>query len=388
MKPGVIIVNPASAELFDKAALLNEFRKDPTDRRIHTLILDMPFGGRRDEHAFEADSANAELKNHGVLFTPRIAGYAHHTREKAATALSSQVNTALAKQPYTAPDDLERLTRDIIELAREAGEIAKAIQESGLKVTHKVQDNSPVTQADPFVEKMIREGLIARGHTHVIFSGEEIGKKSASPTDFEVVIDGIDGTRNFAEGIFGWATSISVRRNGETLIGVVHDPKSNETFHAIKGNGAYVSDEKRTKKLQLPENPPKAFLFSIGSFRIKGSSLVKHELIEFIKTLGGRQREWGSIALSLCTVAKGAFGIFIQGESEYHDYGAGALIAAEAGANITLLSSRDSTKHDIIAAHPQLARPLESEYARRVTAISRLANSATRISAGHSPGAV
>jgi len=394
MKPGIIIINPAGAEIIDKQALLHELAKEPGERKIATVILDMPYGGRRDKDAFTADPDNDRLRDLGVLFTPRMSGYTIETRTEGVERLAGYVNAILGHANYrgvpvankellqakgisssivTLEDsNINRFMADLIELVKEGGEKAIQLRAAGL-ITQYNEDGSPTTNADTAVTKLIREGLKGKGY-HFSFSGEEQPQEKNVNSNVEIIIDGIDGTRNFRDGNFGWCISVAAQRDGETIAGIVHDPKCNETYWAVKSKGAYFSDRHTNNgQFKVPAEHEKDFSFSIGSFRIQGSTALKNQLIEEIKKLGGRQREWGSVALSICAVAKGGLGSFIQGSSKLHDHVAGLLIAKEAGAGIfpSVFKETDEIS-DIIVAHPQLIEPITNIYSRRIATMPKV----------------
>jgi fructose-1,6-bisphosphatase/inositol monophosphatase family enzyme/phosphoglycerate dehydrogenase-like enzyme len=366
LKPGVIIVNPAGAEIIDKEALLEEFSKPVRERRVGAVILDMPYGGRRGDQTFSFDPDNAKLKALGVLFTPRMAGYTIDTYTHGVEQVAAAINRRLLSVPTTRDAgeiDSDTLTQDIIVLAKKAGETAVALRKAGLVLCKKA-DGTVSTNADTAAEELIRDGLRKRGYCFTI-TGEELGEESPVDGNVMAIIDGIDGTRNFRDDNYGWCTSICVMKGQEIIIGVVHDPKCGETYWAIKGKGAFRSDGVATETLRTPEQHPEDFSFSIGSFRVQGSTVIKHQMVEDIKKLGGRQREWGSIALSICGTARGGLGGFIQGNAELHDYGAALLIAAEAGAGISCMPS-ETGKRDILVAHPELFLKMKSIFSRRL----------------------
>ena len=165
MKKGVVIVNPAGAEILDRQALLQEFSKQAQDRRIGDLVLDMPYGGRRGPDAFDADPANAALKEKGVLFTPRMAGYTLDAREHAVVAIAEVVDRhlssgtadgsrALAAPPQEDGKYYELLLERLVGLTRAAGQEAMRLHREGLSVTYK---------ADHFTEHQRR---CLRGRIH------------------------------------------------------------------------------------------------------------------------------------------------------------------------------------------------------------------------------
>jgi myo-inositol-1(or 4)-monophosphatase len=365
MKRGVIVINPAGAEIIDKHALFEEFSRTPRERTIGALVLDMPYGGRRGASTFARDADNARLRELGVLFTPRMAGYTIDTYIRGVEQVADDINRYLAQlQPAHAIDvNLTTMTIDLLKLAKAAGAKAIELRRAGLTV-HTKPDGTPCTNADIAAEQTIRDGLRKRYQVTIV--GEELGTDVAPNAVLEAIIDGIDGTRNFRDGNYGWCTSVCVKRKGESVIGVVHDAKCRETYWAVKGQGAFHNDGIVTKNLKVPAELARDFSFSVGSFRLAGSTEIKNQLVADIKSMGGRQREWGSVALSICQTAIGGLGAFIQGNATSHDYAAGLVIAEEAGAIVTRLPSHESGKQDIIVAHPSVSGRLLAIYAKRV----------------------
>ncbi len=57
-------------------------------------------------------------------------------------------------------------------------------------------------------------------------------------------MDPIDGTANFTRGFNASCVSVALTLDGRPILGVVHNPYQKETFHAIRGKGAYLNGEK------------------------------------------------------------------------------------------------------------------------------------------------
>lgn len=362
MRAGVIVINPAGAEIIDGNALREEFQKPREARRIGVVVLDMPYGGRRDEQAFVHHPLNALLKECGVLFTPRMAGYTVEAESQASSLLAEYLERYLRhgskdvpvvnRTPPKVDSSVAGLCDEMARLAREAGELAMNLRDGGLDLIYN-PDGSPSSNADKASEKLIRDGLRETGYAFR-FEGEESREEQDGTEMLEIVVDGIDGTRNFRDGNFGWCVSIAARKGAQTLIGVVHDPLTNETYVAQLGQGAVLLKHEASRQCICPHLLPKDFSFSVGSFRVAGSIEKKSKVIADIKKLGGREREWGSVALSICAVARGGLGIFIQGNSKVHDHIAALLIATEAGAAVEVFGSSDQPAADVIVTHPSL----------------------------------
>jgi len=124
-------------------------------------------------------------------------------------------------------------------IARLAGLEALKYFDTPLTVETK-SDRSPVTVADRDAETVIRRE-IARLFPDDAILGEEYGER-AGTTGFRWIIDPIDGTRSFIRNIPIWATLVSVDYLGEPIIGIAEMPCFAQSWHAMKGNGAFRDD--------------------------------------------------------------------------------------------------------------------------------------------------
>src|SRR5207253_1373809 len=102
------------------------------------------------------------------------------------------------------------------------------------------QDNSPVTIADREAEALLRQTLLT-AFPNDGFLGEESGDKPGS-SGFRWIIDPIDGTRSFVRGIPIWATLVGLEYKGELIAGVTYLPALQETYRALRGDGAFRGD--------------------------------------------------------------------------------------------------------------------------------------------------
>ena len=98
-----------------------------------------------------------------------------------------------------------------------------------------------VTSADKRTEKIIIDEL-QKAHPDYSIVTEETGIINKSNLDNRWIIDPIDGTMNFLNGIPQFAISIAYEEKGEIICGVIFNPILNEMFVAEKGNGAYLNN--------------------------------------------------------------------------------------------------------------------------------------------------
>ena len=150
-------------------------------------------------------------------------------------------------------EDLQAIA---IEIAREAGELARRRRSAGFRIAAtKSAVADIVTEADREVEALIRARLVA-ARPGDGFLGEESGAAVAvgPQTDITWVVDPIDGTVNYAYGIPAYSVSIAAVQgepkpeSWQALAGVVFNPVSGELFHAARGSGAWL--ERRAARRQ------------------------------------------------------------------------------------------------------------------------------------------
>ena len=185
-----------------------------------------------------------------------------------------------------------------------------------------------VSSADKRTEKILIDEL-QKAHPEFGIITEEAGVINKSNIKNRWIIDPIDGTMNFLNGIPQFAISIAYEEDSEIKCGVIFNPIMNEMFCAEKGNGAYlnnsrirVSNKKRIKDALLVTGGP------------KGASKIKEKIFsEYINISNNvsNVRKFGSAALDMAYVACGRFDGYWQRELNYWDIAAGLIIVKEAG---------------------------------------------------------
>ncbi len=214
-----------------------------------------------------------------------------------------------------------------VKAARRAGAIInRATQDIDLlKVTSK-QPNDFVTEVDRAAEAAIIDVLRTAYPDHAILA-EESGASGAS--DYQWIIDPLDGTTNFIHGMPHFAVSIALKHRGSIAQAVVYDPTRNELFTASKGRGAYLNDRRMrvSKRIKLQD----ALLstgFPYRSFTHIDAYLgMLRELLQ--KSAGVRRP--GAASLDLAYVAAGRFDAFWEIGLSPWDIAAGSLLISEAG---------------------------------------------------------
>jgi len=185
-----------------------------------------------------------------------------------------------------------------------------------------------VSSADKRTEKIIIDEL-QKAHPEYGIITEETGIINKSNIKNRWIVDPIDGTMNFLNGIPQFAISVGYEEDNEIKCGVIFNPIMNEMFCAEKGNGAYLNNSRIrvSKKKKINE----ALLVTGGP---NGSSKIKDKIFsEYINVSNNVSniRKFGSAALDMAYVACGRFDGYWQRELKYWDIAAGIVILKEAG---------------------------------------------------------
>lgn len=199
------------------------------------------------------------------------------------------------------------------------------------KISNKEGINNLVTEADHAAEKAIIDVITANFPDHYILS-EEAGE-IIQDSEYKWIIDPIDGTVNFANGIPLNCVSIAVEKNEKMILGAVYNPHMNEFFFAEKGMGStlnekpiWVSEQTEVIKACLVTGFPYSYL------EMDNGPL---DVFQRFVRKGIPVRRLGSAAIDLCWVAAGRFDGFYEHKLEAWDSAAGFIIVEEAGGRLT-----------------------------------------------------
>ena len=235
-------------------------------------------------------------------------------------------------------------------LIRDFGEI------ENLQVSSKAPGDF-VTSADKRTEKIIIEELL-KAHPNYGIISEEAGYINKSNKNNRWIIDPIDGTMNFLNGIPQFAISVAYEEENEVKCGVIFNPVTNEMFSAEKGSGAYLNNSRMrvSNKRKLSE----ALIVTGGP---KQASKIKKKIFsEYINisTQVSNVRKFGSAALDMAYVACGRFDGYWQRELNYWDIAAGIILIKESGGFVNFFEEdmKVPLKKNIIASNSIIHKEL------------------------------
>ncbi|MGE0641679.1 MAG: inositol monophosphatase [Thermoanaerobaculia bacterium] len=250
---------------------------------------------------------------------------------------------------------------ELLDAALAAAEIGGAILErhfrsATLEVSTKSK-NDFVTQADHESEAAVVAEILRRFPSHRILA-EEGSLNAAADSDHEWVIDPLDGTTNFLQGLPVWAVSIACRRGDEILAGVVLDPCGGNRFTASAGGGAFWNG----KAMSVSSRPglEGAFLATGYPFRARAALDVYLELFRGVFQQSRAMRRCGAAALDLAYVAAGVYDGFFELRLSPWDIAAGALLIVESGGVLSDLEGGERYLHsgNVLAGSPGVHRDL------------------------------
>jgi myo-inositol-1(or 4)-monophosphatase len=223
------------------------------------------------------------------------------------------------------------MLEDLIYISKKAGEYIRSKFQQELNLEFKSNESDLVTEVDKTSEKMILDFIKKKYPSHGIIT-EEAGT-SKSNSEYNWVIDPLDGTVNFAHGYPIFSVSIGLQKNGETIAGVVYDIMQNIIYSAELGNGTYEMD----KKLRVNDNANLRHALLVTGFPYNIRDNPENALGKFIALTKASRgiRRLGSAAIDFCYVAKGVFDGFWEVHLNPWDMCAGKLIVEEAGGLVT-----------------------------------------------------
>ncbi|MCT4564663.1 MAG: inositol monophosphatase [Maledivibacter sp.] len=252
--------------------------------------------------------------------------------------------------------DLSLALERVKKWAREVGDIQKEyFKSSNLLINTKSTGIDLVTEVDELSEKHILNCIKENYPLHGVLS-EESGQDHVD-SDYLWIVDPLDGTTNFAQGLPIFAISIALKYKEETMLGVVYAPLVDQLFEAVKGKGAYLNGEdifvgnkKDLSKCVLGTGFP----YDRAIHKDNNANYFAH----FVPKVRGLRR-MGAAAYDLANVAAGSLDGFWEINLSPWDIAAGELIIKEAGGKIVYL--KDKRGISLLAGNENICQKLINE---------------------------
>ncbi|AYA67682.1 inositol monophosphatase [Acinetobacter sp. WCHA55] len=225
--------------------------------------------------------------------------------------------------------------------------------------------DGPVTRVDRYLEQLAIDTL-RKSYKNHSFLGEEFGFQEGKGHDADWcwIIDPLDGTLNFINGVPHFCISIAVQHKGITQHGVIYDPVKDELFSASRGRGAMMNQ--RRIRVNVKDSLENTFMSVGHAYRAKRNGEVisyaknHFESLLNVTEAGAQYRRTGSAALDLAYVAAGRFDAYFELGLKPWDIAAGELIVKEAGG--TVVDARGGSESmengQVLACSMKLLKPL------------------------------
>jgi histidinol-phosphatase len=220
------------------------------------------------------------------------------------------------------------------EMADRASQIAMGFFRGTFEVSIK-PDASPVTEADLAVEAMFREMVAAR------FPGDGVvGEEGGAGPEAERVwvIDPIDGTKNFADGVPIWATLLALQEGGRSVLGVASAPALGERYEAVATEGARCNG----RPIRVSDRASLSDAFFVYSSVEAWLDEPRRGAFERLLRETRRNRGFGDF-WAHTLVARGAADVMAEPELAVWDWAALKVIVEEAGGRLTSFDGSEPT---------------------------------------------
>lgn len=212
------------------------------------------------------------------------------------------------------------------ELADRAGEIGLGFFGGSFEVRLK-PDRTPVTDADIAIEAAIRAAVTERFPDDGVL-GEEGGLQGSGRRRW--IVDPIDGTKNFADGIQIWSNLIALAVDDVPVLGIVNLPALGERYEAVQGGGARLNGSPIA--VSRADRLSRSFVVLAGmeDWLDGPTGRAVQDLVREARRNRGFGDAWGH-----CLVARGSADVMLELELATWDFAAPQVIVQEAGGKMT-----------------------------------------------------
>lgn len=231
-------------------------------------------------------------------------------------------------------------------LAEQAGDFAVENSAQATAV-QKGDAGDVVTFVDREAEQRIRKGINAAYPDHAVL-GEEFGLTGLDGAEFRWLIDPLDGTNNYVLGLDLYGVCITLLREGEPVVAVVHDSVRRRSFAAIAGAGATVDGVKLI--MNAPGPLSRSTVSWLQGYAVGTDDPLASRLFASLERHCKRVLRTWAPSIDWGLIAAGKVSAMIAYKNEPWDLFGGALIAREAGAETRTFADGDL----LLVAHPAI----------------------------------
>ena len=231
--------------------------------------------------------------------------------------------------------DLSAAVETAVAAAREAGALLRSHFGQPPEV-NELQAHDIKLALDVKAQDLITERLLAAFPDHALYGEEGIAGNQES--EWQWIVDPLDGTVNYYYGLPHYCVSIALRRGKEIQLGVIYDPQRDELWQTEVGGPALMNGKaiRVSERAELSEA-----VVSIGFSKSKATINAGMQLLPKYVERVRKCRLMGSAALDLAYVACGRFDAYIEQSVSLWDVAAGKILVENAGGAYEMVSRTD-----------------------------------------------
>lgn len=211
-----------------------------------------------------------------------------------------------------------------------------------------------VTFVDKLSEDRIRNFILSSYPEHC-FLGEEEGISGSKESEYQWIVDPLDGTKNYINGFEIFAVSVALQKNNEIIAGAIYIPMLDKLYWAGKGKGAYLNGSRIT----VSDRPVDMAIIATGfPFRYEEEIDVYLKAFREAMVTFSAVRRPGAAAVDLAMTAEGVFDGFFEMKLSKWDIAAGVLLIEEAGGVFTNFKGSRELDGNVVAGGKNIHRIL------------------------------
>lgn len=236
------------------------------------------------------------------------------------------------------PNELKKITENLLETFINAGRKSLELRNQGLKTVIK-SDGSPVTNGDLEVDKLIKEGITKLTPNIPLVSEENINLKENNKFKDFWLIDPIDGTKDYIKNKDEFTINAALIINLRPVLGIINAPGKNRLFYSYGPGFAFEKNNKDTKNLNANKKTPSGKVYAVSN-----SSTPSKEILLVHKKYKVDHFTNMRSSYKFCVVATGEFDLYAARPRAFEwDIAAGHAIVEHAGGIVSTLDEKSFT---------------------------------------------
>ena len=233
-------------------------------------------------------------------------------------------------------NELKSLAESLLETFLNAGQKAIELRNKGLKTTFK-SDNSPVTNGDLEVDKLLKEKIIQFTPNIPLISEETVNLNKKNEFKDFWLVDPIDGTKDYINNKDEFTLNASLIINLEPAIGIIYAPAKKRLFYSYGNGCSFEKFEQRKIQLECKKKIKLEEVHAVSNSSKPSSEVLKAHNKFNVKSFVNIRSSY-----KLCVIASGEFDLYAAKARAYEwDIAAGHAIVKHAGGIVTTLDEKE-----------------------------------------------